>query len=69
MVSCVTVNFQQKVWFELIYYMGWHGMEGVDEWPQDLFDVGKTADGRKYVYMTRQFATKKQQGDESSVSD
>ena len=34
----------------------------------DLFDIGKMSDEQKYVFMTKQFATKRCQGNETSVS-
>ena len=62
------LHLQHKVWFDLVYYLGRRGQEGIHIWKKEHFGLGKTAEGRKYIYMKINDVTKKSQGDESSIS-
>ena len=62
------MHLQHKVWFDILYYMGRLGQEGMHKFTKEAFAVKKNAEGRKYVYQTFNDVTKKSQGDDTSVS-
>ncbi len=62
------VPLQQKVWFDIMYYMGKRGQEGIHKFTINSFAVGKTSKGHQYIYQTFNQVTKKNQGDNTSVS-
>lgn len=47
------VGLQQKVWFELMYYLCRRGRENLREMTRDTFSVGTDSTGRRYVYQLK----------------
>jgi hypothetical protein len=43
------VGLQQKVWFELVYYLCRRGRENLREMSKETFKIGKDASGKEYV--------------------
>ncbi len=62
------MHLQHKVWFDILYYMGRHGQEGMHKITKEAFAVKENAEGRKYVCQTFNDVTKKSKGDDTSVS-
>ena len=62
------LHLQHKVWFDIMYYMGRRGQEGMHKFTKTSFAISKTVEGHKYIYQTFNDVTKKNQGDNTSVS-
>jgi hypothetical protein len=43
------VGLQQKVWFEIVFYLCRRGRENIREMNKDTFKIGKDASGQEYV--------------------
>lgn len=56
-----------KVFFDLIYYLGRRGKEGLREIQKDWFETKTTSDGKKYIIIAVNEVTKKNQGDRTST--
>jgi hypothetical protein len=46
------VGLQQKVWFEILYYLCHSGRENLREMSQQTFQFGRDASGREYVFQS-----------------
>ena len=57
-----------KVFFDILYYTGCRGKEGLRALDKKLFDVRKGPDGKEYFVITFNEKTKKNQGDAGSTS-
>lgn len=57
---------QLKVYFDLAYYMERRAKQGLRELQKDSFAIGKTPDGREYIELKYNEATKKSQGDDNN---
>ena len=58
----------QKVFFDIIYYTGRRGKEGLRELNKKSFDVKTGSDGKEYVEINFNEKTKKNQGAETSAA-
>ena len=56
-----------KVFFDIIYYTGRHGKEGLRNLTKDSFTIKKGPDGADYIEMTYNEKTKKNQGEATST--
>lgn len=59
---------QEKVFFDLLYYTGRRGKEGLRALNKNSFAVKVTPEGKEYLVATTNEVTKKNQGDESSTA-
>ena len=59
---------QHKVFFDLLYFNGRQGKEGLRELNKDSFQVKTSSDGKEYLVVTNSETTKKNQGHEMSTS-
>ena len=55
-----------KVFFDIMFYTGRRGKEGLRNLQKDSFEIKKSADGREYLEITFNEVTKKNQGDQTS---
>ena len=55
---------QHKVYFEIAYFLGKCGKEGLRDLKKNSFSIKKTAQGREYLKLNYNEATKKSQGDD-----
>ena len=68
-LSCENTQvLQYKVFFDLLYYMGRHGTEGLCDLKTSSFELCKTPDGNEYIHLNFNEKTKKNQGDNMSTS-
>ena len=61
-----TEILQQKVFFELMYYTGHHGKEGLRALKKQDFELKISADGKEYIELVINWKTKTNQGDANS---
>ena len=57
-----------KVFFDIMYYTGRRGKEGLRNLCKSSFKVDKTADEKEFIEITFNEKTKKNQGDSTSTS-
>ena len=55
---------QHKVYFDIAYFLGRRGSEGLRDLTKDSFELKKTEDGKEYLQLTYHERTKKCQGEE-----
>jgi hypothetical protein len=61
------VGLQQKVWFELVFYLCRCGRENIREMSKDTFRIGKDASGKEYVFQAVDEADKNHRDRKSVV--
>ena len=57
---------QHKVYFNIAFYLGKRGTGGLRELNKGSFAIHQTADGKEYLELTYNEATKKSQGDDNN---
>lgn len=62
-----TEVLQHKVFFDMVYYLGRRGKEGLRELQKDWFESKFTEDGIEYIQIKVNEVTKKNQGDRTST--
>lgn len=62
-----TEVLQHKVFFDMVYYLGRRGKEGLRELQKDWFESKFTKDGIEYIQIKVNEVTKKNQGDRTST--
>ena len=61
------VCLQHKVYFDIAYFLGKRGAEGLRELNKDSFKLKFNHEGKKYMILKHNETTKKCQGDEYSI--
>ena len=61
-----TYVLDQKIFFNIVYYMGCRGKEGLRDLNKKSFEIKTGSDGLDYIELTFYEKTKKNQGDQNS---
>ena len=59
---------QHKVYFDIAYFMGKRGKEGLRELKKQSFEIKQNDTGREYIELNYNPVSKKEQGNESNMS-
>ena len=57
---------QHKIFFEISFFLGKRGLEGLRDLKKDSFQLKATSEGKEYYELTFNEATKKSQGDDNN---